>query len=160
MTLFKRKAIRALAAAILTAALVAVWQLSRQGDAPLGPTDRAALDSVRVSLANALSYDHRTLSDDLSEAQRGMTTAFAAEFGETFDKTAGSLAPKNKAVVEASVAAVGLVSRDDDEALVLAFVDQARREDKSEKPQIVTSRVSVELREVDGRWLINDIHPF
>lgn len=122
----------------------------------------AAVDLLPV----AFGYDHRTLDDDLAAATAGMTDAFAAEYTATFDGTVRPLATSRKAVAQAHVRAVGLVSSSGPEqAVVLAFLDQVLVSGTGvaagEEPARVTrTRVLVGLREVDGTWLLASIDPF
>ena len=112
----------------------------------------------------ALTYDYRSLDEGLADAVSHMTSSFAAEFEDTFRKTAAELATEKKAVTRALVRAAGLVEANDDSATCLVYVDQvlvASAGQKDDKPvRVSQNRVIVTLaREGDG-WKVDGIQPF
>lgn len=134
-----------------------VGSLPEDGEGPV----RACADG----LATALSYDHRSLDDDLDRAAALMTDDFATRFRDTFKRTTGADARAKKIVTRAIVRGAGLVTSDDDKAECLAFLDQilvrSTGIDQGVDPmKISQNRVTVILSEQDDRWLVDDIRPF
>ncbi|HSV41342.1 MAG TPA: hypothetical protein VLI04_21445 [Nocardioidaceae bacterium] len=122
---------------------------------------RAAAEALPI----ALTYDYRTLEDDLAAATERMTSSFAEEFTDTFRKTAQQLATEKKGVTQALVRAAVLVSEGDGKAVALVYVDQllvsSEQSQQDKGPIRVTkNRVLVDLVEVDGAWKIDNIRPF
>lgn len=116
------------------------------------------------TMQHALGYDYRTLAKGLDAATSRMTEAFASEFTTTFRSVVTADAKDTKAVTVALVKAAGLIERDGNQAEALVFVDQvvlgnAEAESRDGLQRLVQSRVRVELRQVDGDWLVDGIEP-
>lgn len=149
-----------LAGLCLLAVAWLVFALTATNGDLLTTDDSAVITAARTGLESALGYDYRHLDEGLDRATSEMTDEFADEFQRTFEKTAGTLATKNKAVVEVTVQGAGIVRNTGAEAVVLTYVDQVRTGGSGKQPQLVQSRVAVELSKEDGRWQIADIRPF
>lgn len=121
---------------------------------------RAAVDKV----PGVLSYDYRTLDEDLSDATANMTPKFTETFTDTFDEVVKPMATENKAVTKALVRGAGLAELSDDEptATCVLFVDQllVTSKGKATQPHVGKERVTVVLKNVDGSWLLDGIEPF
>lgn len=120
----------------------------------------AAVDGARL----ALSYDFRSLDEGLADAVSHMTDDFGAEFTRTFNGAARKQAARKRAVTRALVSSAGLVRIDGDDAVCLLYVNQvliaSKTMKKSDQPVNVTqNRVTIELEEVDGDWLLSGIKP-
>lgn len=149
---------------------VEVGEVSDDGDFTAGSfsdvaDDQALVQAATDGLAAALSYDYRDLDGGLREATDSMTDTFAASFGDTFTSSVGRLATDTEAVADAVVRGAGVVRHDGGSAAVLVYVDQVLVSSETTKdtdaPLVVNqSRVVVEMREVDGTWLIDGIQPF
>lgn len=136
----------------------------RTGSLPDDDAEAAVEVAARVVPA-ALSYDFRTLDKGLADAMKLMTKSFAAEFKETFDKTARPLAMRKRAVTRAMVRGAGLVRMDgNDSATCLVYLDQllvsSEDSESSTPPTIQQSRVIVLLRREGGTWKVDGIDPF
>lgn len=167
-----------LAGLVVIAAIVLVWLVMRPADDLTEPRiakdgtyhvgtatgDEEAVEVATEVLTAALSYDYRKLAEPADSATRGMTASFAKEFRETFDKTAGRMAPEEKAVSQSLVRGAGLIEDDDDHAVCLVFLDQllVSSKDKPGTTPVTVSknRVRVELEKVDGDWKVSGIEPF
>lgn len=141
--------------------------VSSQGDYHPGslPAEpgAAAVRAAAEQVGQILSYDYRTLERDLREASAAMTPAFIHTFHETFTKAVKPMAVENKAVTRTMVSGAGLVRMADDDtrATCLVFLDQLLVSSNGKsKPKIGRERVTVDLRAIDGTWLIDDIKPF
>jgi hypothetical protein len=170
----------ALVVLVLTAALLTWWLASRPAPVDVLPAveqdgsytvgtipgdGEAAVKAAAAALPEALSYDFRTLDNDLNNATGHMTGSFAKEFRTTFDKTARPLALAKQAVMNASVRGAGLVHMDGDRhAVVLLYVDQLLVSSNTAKGdpapvKVSQNRVVVELRLVGGTWKLDAINP-
>lgn len=140
--------------------------VSAQGDYTPGvlPSQpgSAAVRAAVEQVGQVLSYDYRTLGEDLRAATAAMTPEFTRTFRDTFTKVVKPMATENKAVTRTLVMGAGLVrlSDDDTSATCLVFVDQLLvRSTRKAGSRIGRERVIVDLRWRDERWLIDDIRP-
>lgn len=121
---------------------------------------RAAVDKV----PGVLSYDYRTLEENLRDATGSMTPKFVESFTDTFDRVVKPMATKNKAVTKALVRGAGIATLTDDEstATCVLFIDQllATSDGAAKRPHVGKERVTVVLKQVDGTWLLDNIEPF
>lgn len=163
---------------VVLAAVLLGWLVARPGSDPVEPRiaedgsyvvgtipdGESAVRTATDVLATALSYDFRRLDEGMAAAKRQMTDSFAAEFGSTFAKTAGVMAPKEQALSKSLVRAAGLVESGDDRVTCLLFLDQVlvASKDMTSKTPITVSknRVLVTLRKEDGDWKVDGIEPF
>lgn len=143
-------------------------RLDKDGSYSAGtiPEDGAeVVEATAEALPLALSYDYRTLDDDLDEATGQMTEGFGKEFRTTFGKTAATLAREKSAITNTLVRGAGVVERDGDRAVCLAYIDQMLVTTKAAKTdkgpvEVSQNRVLVTLEQVDGDWKIDGIDPF
>lgn len=176
----RRALVPALVVLVAAAAVLLAWVAARPDPVatrPLSAKDGAytvgtipghgqhAVEEAVTAIPLALSYNYATLSEGLDEAVDHMTDSFAQEFRATFDKTARRLATSRKAVARATVRAAGLVSIDDDKAVVMMYVDQVLLSGK--KPggedgpvSVSQNRVEVVLRGSGDSWEVDSIEPF
>jgi Mce-associated membrane protein len=143
--------------------------MSQQGDyTPGSIPGELSVDAVRVAVEQVpriLSYDYRTLDKHAHTVAGSMTPAFRDTFTDTLRRAVVPMAGKNKAITKAVVRGAGVSRITDDEsrATLLLFVDQmlvSTHGKKAGQPRIGQERVTVELAQVDGQWLIDDIKPF
>lgn len=122
--------------------------------------DPGATKQVRSEVSGAVErvygYSYRSLDDAERAAKEVVTGAFAKQFREEF-ATVRNLAPRQKAVVNASVAATAVRSLTDDRAEVLVFLDQSVRNEVLSEPASTGSRLMVTAERVDGRWKISEV---
>lgn len=178
----RRRIVTAVLAVLVLAAGTATWHLATEpGPADVRPaiakdgsytpgslssdTAAAAVRTATDKLPAILSYDYRTLRENLDQATAGMTATFAKTFTSTFKSVVTPMATKNRAVTKALVRGAGLANLSDDEmtATCVLFVDQLLVTSKGSggaKPHLGKERVTVTLTQVEGTWLIDDIEPF
>ena len=131
------------------------------GSLPSEPGSAAVRTAVK-QVTQVLSYDYRTLKEDLRAATSAMTPEFTRTYRDTFTKVVKPMAAENKAVTRTLVMGAGLVrlADDDTSATCLVFVDQLLvRSTGQPRTKIGRERVIVELRWSNDRWLIDDIKP-
>lgn len=146
-----------------------VAQVNQDGSYQVGSMpDGAAHDAVAAAVATvpaALSYDYRSLDQNLATATDGMTTAFGTTFADTFDATTRRMAGEKKAVTSALVRGAGIVgSPQGGRATVMVYVDQvlvsSTARSSADPLKVSQTRVRVDLRLVGGRWLVDGLQPF
>lgn len=180
MTMRPSRPVIALLVAVLLAGALTGWLATRSGPSAHRPAldDEAAytagtveeapdgsLQAVADLLPVVLTYDHRTLDDDLAAAKGALTAAYAKEYETTFEATVRPLATSARSASQAQVRATGLISSSgEDEAVVLAFVDQvlvASKDAKAGQDPVKVSqiRVRVDVERGDDGWRIAGIDP-
>lgn len=124
--------------------------------------DRAPAAAERAAVA-VLSYDHESLRADRDAAARFLTSDYRKEYLDTFDRLVTESATETRATVEAQVLASSTVvvpSGEDnpDEVPVLLFVNQTTTSTAGGgEPSTALNRVRLDMRNVDGTWLVDGI---
>jgi hypothetical protein len=155
---------------VLTAAVVllAVVTFFMQDSYHGAKEDRAdvnagnsAAAAASAAMVDVLSYDYRRFDADVARAEARLTGAFRQQYHSTQMDTVKRTAVRYKATVKADVVAAGAIDADAgaDQATVLVFVDQTASNSKLSAPRIDKSRVRLQMRRVDGRWLIAQLDP-
>jgi Mce-associated membrane protein len=117
-----------------------------------------ALAAARTAAVAVLSYDYQHLDGDFAAALALTAQPFSGEYQRTTAKAVRPVATKNKAVVEATVSAAGVVRAATDRVTVLAFVNQTTRSSRLQRPQVDASRVELTMvRAGGGRWLLGGV---
>lgn len=124
--------------------------------------DRAPAAAERAAVA-VLSYDHESLRADRDAAARFLTGDYRKQYLDTFDRLVTESATETRATVEAQVLASSTVvvpSGEDnpDEVPVLLFVNQTTTSTAGGgEPSTALNRVRLDMRNVDGTWLVDGI---
>lgn len=100
------------------------------------------------------SYDYRDAEAGRSAFGALVTQRFEPIFARTY-LTNSSAAATKRSLVESYARAVGLVVRDTDRARCLVYLDQVVTLDDKASP--VATRLFVDLRRVDGAWLVDGL---
>jgi Mce-associated membrane protein len=122
--------------------------------------ERASVEAETAAermVGPVLSYDHRTMDEDLERIRAQMTE----EMGEKQAKAWPSLTEEAKAqrvVVEATpvASAVTRVAPDGRRATVVVFLDQ-KAEKRGTAPFVLRMWATMSLVKDDGRWLLDDL---
>lgn len=126
-------------------------------------TDSAAADATataKQSLVTLLSYDYRTVGNEVAQRQALTTGQFHDEYGSLIKDVVTPSAQQQKTVTQTQV-----VNAAPTEAVsplhcsVLLFLNQTTTTAAKADPTFSGSRVRVGLDNVDGRWLISDVTP-
>ncbi|GII04705.1 hypothetical protein [Planobispora takensis] len=159
-----RRGLPLLAAALAVVALVlagaagvmfADLQRLRSGE----EAGRQALEAARSAAPGMLSYDYRTIEQDLARAGGYTTGALTGHYR----RLAASLAPearRQRAVQSATVTGAAVESAGPDRVDVLLFVDMSTvRESPGDEPrrQVGQSRARLVMVRVDSRWLVSEL---
>ena len=118
-------------------------------------------EQVNEAVTKVYSFDFARLDQAESDARAVITGPFTGQFDQIFGNVR-QLAPKQQAVVTATIPKSAVQSIDGDHATVYVFVNQVvRRVDDGGKPQNGTAaaRLRVDADHVDGRWKISGMTP-
>ncbi|TCK20312.1 hypothetical protein [Pseudonocardia endophytica] len=160
-----------LAVTILLVAAAAFFAVSWGRLAFSGATSNTALtdvgatatvsEQVNDAVTKVYSFDFARLDQAESDARGVITGPFTGQFDQIFGNVR-QLAPKQQAVVTATIPKSAVSSIDGDHATMYVFVNQViRRVDDAGKPQEGTAaaRLRVDADHVDGRWKISGMTP-
>lgn len=123
----------------------------------VGQARSAAIPAARSHAEELLSYDHRTLKNDLSQAKADTTGSFREEYLNTTKKLVSAQAKKYEVVVRARVVGTSVVQAEPDRVVALLFVNQATQSNRIKGTEIDQNRVRMTLRKVDGKWLVANL---
>jgi Mce-associated membrane protein len=125
-----------------------------------GPSAKAAEAAAAIEVKATLSYNYKTLQADFATALKGLTPAFATTYKQTTAQQVTPLATQNHAISSANVAAGGVSEASANSATVLLFVDQTVQNTLlTTKARLDRSRIVVDMRRIDGKWLVNHLQP-
>lgn len=123
-------------------------------------TDSAAVSAAVDSTSQIFSYDYSTVKTHLGDVASLMTPSFATEF-ESVGPALTRLAPQRQIQVQSTVRDAAVVPCPDDcpagTVRVLVFFDALRTTGPNADPAVFANRVTVDMREVDGSWKVDDI---
>lgn len=157
-----RRRRRALAGTTLLAlaalAAVVVLALELRDGRRLADDRQAALQAARQQAVNLTSISHRTAARDIDRIEAGATGELAEQFRSEREPLTELLGTA-RSTSEGSALAAGLVSLEGRSANVLVAAD-ARVTDVEtgeDAPLVQRYRMSMDLRKVGDRWLVEKI---
>jgi len=118
-----------------------------------------ARKAVAAHVEQLLSYDHRTIEDDLAREKDWLTGSFADDYASLVTDEIAPAAARAKVVTDARVSASGVTSTDDGEVELLLFVTVTTRSEELDAPRVSGSRLAVTAELVDGEWRISALDP-
>jgi Mce-associated membrane protein len=143
-------------AAVLAGAVLTVVQVrGRMADET---ADRSALEAGRQAAVSFTSYDYRHLDTDLNRVASRSTGRFRQQFTHALGALTEAIR-KAKGVSKGVVQYAGLVSRQQDRAVVIAAVDAQVTNTATADPTQRRYRLRIVLDHSTGRWLISDVSP-
>ena len=147
-------------AVLLAGAGVGVcWWRAEHGSPSI---DEDARTQVLVSAADltqrTLSYDYKSLDQDMETATAKMTPKFRKEYRSTMDQVRANT-EKNKIVLEASAVASAIIDVSTTKAKVLVFANQTTTvgAGKDKKQQLLRNSLVVTLERDGGDWVIDKL---
>lgn len=117
-----------------------------------------ALSAARTRIPALLSYQSSTLDDDLSMAIEQTTGPFRDDYSEVLSTVVAPMAEERGISTQAEVTAVGIVSAQDDEVVVLALLNQTTTA-REQRPTMSGSRVEVTMKPDGPDWKIAGLEP-
>lgn len=150
---------------LLAAAGVGVaWYRAEQGSSAVAPggslVGADARTQVLVAAADltqrTLSYDYKTLANDMEVARARMTPSFRKEYAATMSQVKANT-EKNKIVLEAVVVSSAIIDATEHRATVLVFVNQTTTAGagKDRNQQLNRNSLVITLTRGEGDW---DMH--
>lgn len=120
---------------------------------------RAVLPKLAAKeIPQVFGYDYQTVERSLTDAYPLLTPDYRQEFKKSADQQIIPEARRREVVVQASVVGVGVMAAKRDSASVMVYMNRTVT-DKSRQPVYDGSRLRVDYKRIDGKWLIAYISP-
>lgn len=120
---------------------------------------RAVLPALAAKqIPEVFGYDFQTVERSLGDAYPLLTPDYRQEFKKSANQQIIPEARKREVVGQASVVGVGVMAAKRDSATVMVYLNRTVT-DKSRQPVYDGSRLRVDYKRIDGKWLINYITP-
>lgn len=147
---------------LLAAAGVGVaWYRAEQGSSDVAPGGSLVGSDARTQVLVAaadltqrtLSYDYKTLANDMEVARARMTPSFRKEYADTMAQVKGNT-EKNKIVLEAVAVSSAIIDATEHKATVLVFVNQTTTAGtgKDRNQQLNRNSLVITLSRGEGEW--------
>jgi hypothetical protein len=142
------------------------WYSAEQGSSDVAPggslvgTD--ARTQVLVAAADltqrTLSYDYKTLANDMEVARARMTPSFRKEYADTMAQVKDNT-EKNKIVLEAVAVSSAIIEATEHKATVLVFVNQTTTAGtgKDRNQQLNRNSLVITLSRGEGEWAMSKL---
>jgi Mce-associated membrane protein len=152
---------------LLAAAGVGVlWWRAEQGTSAVAPSGSLVGDDARTQVLVAaadltqrtLSYDHKSLENDMEVARARMTPSFRKEYNSTMAQVRDNTI-KNQIVLEAVAVSSSIIKATEHKATVLVFVNQTTTAGTGKKRNQQLSRNSlvITLARGEGDWAMSKL---
>jgi Mce-associated membrane protein len=103
-------------------------------------------------------YDYQTVERTLTDAYKLLTPDYRREFEQRANAEIIPQARQRQVVSQANVVGVGVLDARRNTGTVMVYLNRTVT-DKSKQPVYDGSRLRVDYRRIDGRWLINYMQP-
>lgn len=153
----------AMLVALSAAGVGALWWRAEQGSPAVAPSGVLVGEDARTEVlisgadlaTRTLSYDYKTLDNDIETARARMTKAFAKEYDATMSQVKANTV-KNKIVLQATAVSSAIISATEHKAKVLVFLNQTTTAGvgKTAKQQVNQNSLVITLTRGDGDWAI------
>jgi Mce-associated membrane protein len=109
-------------------------------------------------IPKVFGYDYQTVERTLNEIYPMLTPDYRQEFKDRAARDIIPQARERQLVSQATVVGSGVMTAERDSASVMVYMNRTVT-DKSKQPVYDGSRLRVDYRRVDGKWLIEYITP-
>ncbi|ALG11876.1 hypothetical protein [Kibdelosporangium phytohabitans] len=113
---------------------------------------------VRDSLEQVFSYRYDDTVTTERAARETLTGEAQGQYAKLFEQIKAHAA-EQRITVTAKVVSVGVVSLEDEQARLLAFLDQSATRGDTHTTSAGAAQLSVSARRIDGRWRISELVP-
>jgi Mce-associated membrane protein len=126
--------------------------------------EQAARDELaplaQKQIPSVFNYDYKTVERNLTDASSMLTPEYRKEFEDRANSDIIPQAREREVVSQANVVGVGVMDAQRNSAAVMVYINRTMS-DKSNRDQPIYdgSRLRVEYKRIDGKWLINYITP-
>lgn len=117
-----------------------------------------ALAAAKSRVPVLLSYDHRTLEDDLARSQDQTTGRFRTDYTKLLDGPVAKAATQKQISTKATLSGAGVVKAAGSRVTVLVFLTQTTVAPGVE-PSVSASRVEVRMQQVGNGWKVAGLAP-
>jgi Mce-associated membrane protein len=122
-------------------------------------TTRAQLGPLAADqIPKVFGYDYQTVERSLTDAYTLLTPDYRREFEDRANKDIIPQARERQVVSQANIVGVGVLEAQRNSGSVLVYMNRTVT-DKSKQPAYDGSRLRVDYKRVNGKWLINFIAP-
>ena len=122
-------------------------------------TTRSALIPLAADqIPKVFGYDYQTVERSLNEIYPLLTPDYRREFEDRATKDIIPQARDRQVVAQAHVVGIGVLEAQPDSGSLMVYMNRTIT-DKSRQPVYDGSRLKVDYRKVDGKWLIDYITP-
>lgn len=168
VSFIRRRLTLVLAALVLLAAagVGATWWRAEQGSPSVAPNGVLVSDDSRTQVLvtaadltqRTLSYDYRTLANDMEVARARMTPTFRKEYDATMAQVKANT-EKNKIVLQAVVVSSAIIRATEHRATVLVFLNQTTTAGtgKKQKQQLARNTLVITLARGEGEWAMSKL---
>ena len=115
-------------------------------------------DLAARQIPKVFGYDYQTVERTLNEVYPMLTPEYRQEFQDRANKEIIPQARERQLVSQANVVGSGVMSADRNSASVMVYINRTVT-DKSKEPIYDGSRLRVDYKKIDGKWLIQYITP-
>jgi len=115
--------------------------------------------AATAAVPDVLSYNYRTIYDDLARARTHLTGDFAGQFDQLTRKIVAPQAIQGQINTHAEIAASSVVEADVDRVVELLFVNQTTQGVNLPRPRVDGSRLVLTMERVHDQWLIQNLEP-
>ena len=143
------------------------WWRAEQGTSTVAPDGSLIAEDARTKVLieaadltqRALSYDHKTLTNDMEVARDRMTPSFRKEYDATMKQVRANT-EKHKIVVEAAAVASAIIRATEHKATVLVMVKQVTTGGigKKRNQQLTRNSLVVTLARGGGDWNMSNVN--
>ncbi|RMI28306.1 h domain protein [Nocardia stercoris] len=135
-----------------------VWWKHHE-DSQLASARKDSLTAARKTVEAMFTYDFHTVDTELPKAGDGMTASFRSDYKKLVDGAIAPGAKEKQLTVQATSQAAGIISADNNRAVVLLYLNQVTTSKDNPQNTVTPSRVRVNLDHDNGRWLVAGVTP-
>ncbi|KRC65656.1 hypothetical protein ASE12_13365 [Aeromicrobium sp. Root236] len=156
----------ALLVALAAAGVGTMWWQAEHGSATVAPGGTLVGEDARTEVLVAgadlaqrtLSYDYKTLANDMEVARARMTPSFRKQYDSTMAEVRANTT-KNKIVLQTVAVSSAIISATEHKARVLVFVNQTTTAGtgKNANQQALQSSLVITLTRGGGDWAISKL---
>ena len=165
--LYKRLTlVLAVLVALAGAGVGTLWWQAERGSSAVAPGGRLVGEEARTEVLvtaadlaqRTLSYDYKTLANDMEVARARMTPAFRKKYDSTMAQVRANTT-KNKIVLQAVAVSSAIINATEHKAKVLVFLNQTTTAGTGKNANQQASRNSlvINLTRGDGDWAISKL---
>lgn len=117
-----------------------------------------ALAAAQTRIPALLTYNYRTLGDDLARSKEQTVGAFHDDYAKLLDEVVSPAATAKKISTTATLSGAGVVASKGSRVTVLVFLTQTTTAPTA-SPSVTASRVEVTMKQSGDTWKIAGLAP-